>query len=78
MTNLDTRAAIVERARLAAIKYCELTGKPLGSTGEIGAYSSAKILGLQLPDALSVRYGATDRNAHRTQIKTRSIPPPKE
>ena len=65
---------ILERARQAAIEYHELTGKPLGITGEIGEYLTAKLLGLELADARSPGYDARDDQGRKIQIKARSIP----
>ena len=74
MIDLDKVGAILERARKAAIDYYELTGKPLGITGEYGEYMAAKILGLQLADARSPGYDAVDDESRKIQIKARSIP----
>lgn len=73
MIDLDKAGAILERAREAAIDYYELTGKPLGITGEFGEYLTAKILGLELADARSPGYDAIDRKGRKIQIKARSI-----
>lgn len=74
MIDLEKAGEILDRARQAAIAYYELTGKPLGITGEIGEYLAAKILGLQLADARSPGYDATDDQGRRIQIKARCIP----
>ncbi len=74
MINIAKAGEILERARRAAIDYYELTGKPLGITGEFGEYLTAKILGLELADARSPGYDAVDRNGRKIQIKARSIP----
>ena len=60
MIDLEQAGQILERARKAAIDYYELTGKPLGITGEFGEYVSAKVLGLELADARSPGYDAID------------------
>lgn len=65
---------ILERARLAAVDYYRLTGKPLGITGEIGECLAAKHLDLNLAIARTAGYDATDRAGRRLQIKARSIP----
>ncbi len=44
MPKLDEIEEILERARTAAVQYYQLTGKPLGITGEIGEYLAAKYL----------------------------------
>lgn len=74
MIDIEKAGQILERARQAAIEYYELTGKPLGITGEVGEYLAAKILGLQLADARAPGYDATDGKGRRIQIKARCIP----
>lgn len=74
MIDIEKAGEIIERARQAAIEYYELTGKPLGITGEVGEYLAAKILGLQLADARAPGYDATDGAGRRIQIKARCIP----
>ncbi len=64
---------ILERARLAAIDYYKLTGKPLGITGEVGEYLAAKHLGLTLAAARTSGYDATDSQGRLIQIKARAI-----
>ncbi len=74
MPKLDEIEEILERARTAAVQYYQLTGKPLGITGEIGEYLAAKYLGLELADARTPGYDAIDRNGRSLQIKSRAIP----
>lgn len=74
MPRLHDIAEILERAKTAAVDYYQLTGKPLGITGEIGEYLVAKHLGLDLADARTPGYDATDREGRRIQIKARAIP----
>ena len=64
---------VLERAKAAAIDYYRLTGKPLGITGEIGEYYAANHLNLELADARTAGYDATDQAGRRIQIKARSI-----
>ena len=71
--DLDRIGKILERAKSAAIDYYQLTGKPLGITGEIGEYYAAKYLGLTLSDARTAGYDAIDSSGRRIQIKARSI-----
>jgi hypothetical protein len=66
-------AAILERARAAAIDYYRLTGKPLGITGEIGECEAARLLDLKLASAREAGYDAIDAAGRRYQIKTRCI-----
>ena len=72
--DLNEVGAILDRARRAAIDYYELTGKPLGITGEYGEYVAAERLGLELAEARTAGYDATDQSGRRIQIKARSIP----
>ncbi len=60
MPNLLQIGDILERGKAAAVDYYQLTGKPLGITGEIGEYLAAKHLGLELADARNPGYDATD------------------
>ncbi|TPW28116.1 DUF6998 domain-containing protein [Pararhizobium mangrovi] len=72
-TDLDKAGEILERARQAAIDYYALKGKPLGITGEIGEYVTARLLGLQLVDAREPGYDAVDSAGRKIQIKARSV-----
>lgn len=74
----DKLEPIISRAREAAIAYCQLTGKPLGVTGEIGEYEAAKILGLKLAIARTPGYDAIGTDGRRIQIKTRMFSPEKK
>lgn len=64
---------ILERAKELAIKYKELTGKPLGITGEIGEFTAAKLLNLKLTKARQAGYDAIDYRKEKIQIKTRCL-----
>jgi hypothetical protein len=46
MSALDDIAEVISRARLVAMEYYRLTGKPLGITGEIGEYAGRNSPGL--------------------------------
>ena len=63
----------LEKAKQAAIEYYQLTGKPLGITGEVGEYLAAKHLRLKLAEARAPGYDAIDRAGRLIQIKSRSI-----
>ena len=72
----DEVLVVLEAAKKLAQRYRELTGKPLGITGEVAEYEAARLLGLQLTaartcgyDALEIRHGVT----WRLQIKGRCI-----
>ena len=60
MSALDDIAEVISRARLVAMEYYRLTGKPLGITGEIGEYGAARIFGLTLSRAREAEFDATD------------------
>jgi len=64
------------RKVLAAVKplaaeYYQLTGKPLGVSGEVAEYIAAEILGLALVPARTVGYDAL-RGKERIEIKGRA------
>ena len=65
---------ILKRAKEVAVDYYRATGKPLGVTGEVGEYEAARLLGLDLSDARTAGYDATDADGRRFQIKARAIP----
>ena len=66
-------AEIIEKVKPLAAEYYRLTGKPLGTTGEIGEFEVARLLGLQLAEARSPGYDAKDASGRAYQIKTRSL-----
>lgn len=68
-------ALLGEVKRLAA-EYYQLTGKPLGVTGEIAEYVVAHALGLELAPPRTAGYDAirrTDQGDVRVQIKGRAL-----
>ncbi|MEN8721247.1 MAG: hypothetical protein ABF335_00010 [Alphaproteobacteria bacterium] len=71
---IDSMGEILGRAKQAAVEYYQLTGKPLGITGEVGEYLVAELLGLELAEARMAGYDATDPIGRKIQIKARSIP----
>lgn len=67
---------ILEQAKSLAIRYKNLTGKPLGITGEIAEFSAAKELNLKLAKAREKGYDATNivkKKEKKIQIKGRCI-----
>jgi hypothetical protein len=63
-------------AKALAIRYYELTGKPLGITGELAELEAAELLGLELADARTPGFDAyRKRNgaSERIQIKGRAV-----
>ena len=66
---------VMREATSLARQYRELTGKPLGITGEVGEFLAAELLGLVLVDARQPGYDAIAPDGRRIQIKTRCILP---
>jgi hypothetical protein len=73
MSALDDIAEVISRARVVAMEYYRLTGKPLGITGEIGEYEATRILGLKLSRAREAGFDATDSVGRRFQVKARCV-----
>lgn len=73
--DLGTVAGVVEAAAVTAKRYRELTGRPLGITGEIGEILAAELLGLELAEARQPGYDGVGPDGQRVQIKSRCIPP---
>ncbi|MGF2686905.1 DUF6998 domain-containing protein [Marinobacter sp. DUT-3] len=65
---------ILSAAKDVAIRFKNLTGKPLGITGEIAEFSAAKLLGLELAEARQAGYDAVDSSGRKIQIKGRCLP----
>ena len=66
------------RRRRSRCGYYQVTGKPLGITGEMGELEAAKLLGLKLAEARMPYYDAiriTDSGVERIQIKGRAVDP---
>lgn len=71
---------LLRQAKLLAVRYRQLTGKPLGITGEVAEFEAAAILGLDLHAARTAGYDATEVREGklvRVQIKGRCIADPK-
>ena len=68
-----TEKDILAEVRALAVEYYQLTGKPLGVTGEIGEVEAAEKMGLELGAARTVGYDAIRRDGpyRRIQIKSR-------
>lgn len=73
--DFGTLTGVIEAAKAAAKRYRELTGKPLGITGEIGEVLTANLLGLDLSDARQPGYDAIGPDGGRVQIKSRCVLP---
>jgi hypothetical protein len=70
---------VLREAKLLARRFYELTGKPLGVTGEVAEYEAATRLGLRLELARQAGYDATelrDGKVVRIQIKGRCVTKP--
>jgi hypothetical protein len=57
--DLSAIGEVLRQAKILARKYRQLTGKPLGITGEVAEYEAARLLGLQLCTARQAGYDAT-------------------
>ena len=73
--DLTTLDGTIDAAKAAARRYRELTGKPLGITGEVGEVTAARLLGLTLCDARQPGYDAVGADGRRVQIKARRLLP---
>ena len=63
-------------AKALAIRYYDLTGKPLGITGELAEMQAAELLDLELTDARTPGFDAyrmRSGKAERIQIKGRAV-----
>lgn len=68
--------AVLEEARKLAWEYYQLTGKPLGITGEMAEYEAARLLGMELCAARQKGYDAlwsSDGSVQKVQIKGRCV-----
>jgi hypothetical protein len=69
---------ILARAKRLAKEYHEVTGRPLGITGEVAEYEAVRLLGLKLAEVRQPGYDAVRRRGsreERIQIKGRVILP---
>lgn len=73
--DLTTLDGTIEAAKAVARRYRELTGKPLGITGEVGEVLATRLLGLELAEARQSGYDAIGPDDRRVQIKSRCILP---
>jgi len=67
---------ILRKAKRLAQRYRDLTGKPLGITGEVAEYEAARILRVKLTPARNTGFDATERKngaIRRLQIKSRCL-----
>lgn len=76
MIDSDRIFNLLRKVKKLAQQYRQLTGKPLGVTGEIAEYEAARLLGVTLTPARQGGYDATERKNHRVrklQIKGRCV-----
>jgi len=69
---------VLSKAKRLAQQYRQLTGKPLGITGEVAEYEAARILGVKLTPARNTGFDATERkngSTRKLQIKSRCLLP---
>jgi len=67
---------LIGSAKKIARRYRDLTGRPLGITGEVAEYEACRLLGLELADVRSPGYDAVRKVAGafvRLQIKARVL-----
>ncbi|MDR3485700.1 MAG: hypothetical protein P4M05_12415 [Bradyrhizobium sp.] len=69
--NAERLRDILAAAKRLAVEYYQLTGKPLGVTGEVAEYIAAETLNLQLAPPRTRGYDAL-RGMERIQIKGRA------
>ncbi|WP_287883492.1 hypothetical protein [Paracoccus sp. (in: a-proteobacteria)] len=72
----DRLEQLLSEVRLLAAEYFQITGKPLGVTGEVAEYLAAKIMSLELSAARTAGYDAlreTNGKVERIQIKGRAF-----
>jgi hypothetical protein len=67
--------SVIRDAKEVAKRYRNLTGKPLGITGEVGEFTAAELMNLRLTGARQPGYDAVAPDGHRVQIKARCVLP---
>ena len=72
---VDTLRGTIRNAIEAARQYHNITGKPLGITGEVGEFIVADLMGLKLTDARHPGYDAVADDGRSIQIKARCVRP---
>ncbi len=78
MADSERLLELLKQAKGLAREYRELTGRPLGCTGEIAEYEAVRILGLELAPVRQSGYDAvrhTPMGQQRLQIKGRCVLP---
>ena len=73
--DIDVLRSVIRDAKEIAKRYRNLTGKPLGITGEVGEFTAAELMNLRLTEARQPGYDAVAPDGHRIQIKARCVLP---
>lgn len=76
MSENDPILTILARAKKLAQEYRQLTGKPLGITGEVAEYEAARLLGVKLTPVRQAGYDAIEKRdgaKRKLQIKGRCL-----
>ena len=73
VVDLAAVGKLINQVKIIAKKYRELTGRPLGITGEVAEYEAAQLLGLVLTDVRHAGYDAIRSDGSRIQIKSRVL-----
>jgi hypothetical protein len=73
--DLGALKRVIKETKKVAKEYRQITGKPLGITGEVGEFIAADLLHLELTDARNPGYDAIGPDKRRIQIKSRCILP---
>jgi len=74
--DLQKIGEVIHEAKIVAKQYYQLTGRPLGITGEVAEYEAARLLGLRLAAVRQPGYDAIRENGSsvcKVQIKGRRI-----
>lgn len=66
---------VIKDAKRLAKRYRDLTGKPLGITGEVGECTAAELMNLRLTGARQPGYDAVAQDGRRIQVKARCVLP---
>ncbi len=74
--NLDEIGSIVRAVKRLGMRYRDLTGRPLGITGEVAEYEAVRLLRLQVAPVRQTGYDAIRKKGakiERLQIKGRCV-----
>ena len=69
--DVDAVGKLIDQVKAIAKEYRELTGRPLGITGEVAEYEAARLLNLKLTEVRNAGYDAIRSDGTRIQIKGR-------